>query len=65
MRNRARLLIARLEFEPAKVQLEEIREYLSSRKNPNQERGYNETAVFLELGQKNYSKALEHLRRLE
>ena len=60
MQNRARLSIARQEFDSAKVQLEEIRQYLSSRKNPNQERGYNETAGFLELGQKNYTKALEY-----
>ena len=60
MQNRARLSIARQEFDSAKVQLEEIRQYLSSRKNPNQERGYNETAGFLELGQKNYAKALAY-----
>lgn len=63
MQNNARLLIARLEFDPAKVQLEEIREYVSSRKNPNQDRGYNETAGFLELGQKNYTKALEYFAK--
>ena len=60
MQNRARLSIARHEFDSAKVQLEEIRQYLSSRKNPNQERGYNEAAGFLELGQKNYAKALAY-----
>lgn len=60
MQNRARLSIARQQFDSAKVQLEEIRQYLSSRKNPNQERGYNETAGFLELGQKNYAKALAY-----
>lgn len=65
MQNRARLLIARLEFDPAKVQLEEIRQYLSSRKNPNQDRGYNETAGFLELGQKNYAKALEYFAKAD
>ncbi len=65
MQNRARLLIARLEFDPAKAQLEEIRQYLSSRKNPNQERGYNETAGFLELGQKDYAKALEYFAKAD
>jgi tetratricopeptide (TPR) repeat protein len=60
MQNRARLLIAREEFDSAKMQLEEIRQYLDSRKNPNQEQGYNETAGFLQLGQKNYAKALEY-----
>ena len=60
MQNRARLLIAREEFDSAKIQLGEIRQYLDSRKNPNQERGYNETVGFLELGQKNYAKALEY-----
>jgi tetratricopeptide (TPR) repeat protein len=60
MQNRARLSIARQEFDSAKVQLEEIRQYLSARKNPNQQRGYNETAGFLELGQKNYAKALQY-----
>jgi tetratricopeptide (TPR) repeat protein len=65
MRNQARLLIARQEFEPAKVQLEEIRQYLSSRKNLNQDRSYNETAAFLELGQKNYTKALEYFAKAD
>jgi tetratricopeptide (TPR) repeat protein len=65
MRNRARLSIARQEFDPAKAQLEEMRQYLSSRKNPNQERGYNETAGFLELGQKNYAKALEYFAKAD
>jgi tetratricopeptide (TPR) repeat protein len=65
MRNHARLLIARQEFDAAKTQLEEIREYLSSRKNPNQDRGYNETAGFLELGQKNYAKALEYFTKAD
>jgi len=65
MRNHARLLIARQEFDAAKTQLEEIRQYLSSRKNPNQDRGYNETAGFLELGQKNYAKALEYFAKAD
>lgn len=65
MQNHARLLIARLEFDQAKAQLEEISQYLSSRKNPNQERGYNETAGFLELGQKNYIKALEYFAKAD
>lgn len=65
MQNQARLLIARLEFDQAKAQLEEIRQYLSSRKNSNQERGYNETAGFLELGQKNYAKALEYFAKAD
>ncbi|MGI8918045.1 MAG: tetratricopeptide repeat protein [Pyrinomonadaceae bacterium] len=65
MQNQARLLIARREFDQAKIQLEEIRQYLSSRKNSNQERGYNETAGFLELGQKNYAKALEYFAKAD
>lgn len=65
MQNRARLLIAREEFEPAKVQLEEIRQYLSSRKNSNQDRRYNETAGLLELSQKNYTKALEYFAKAD
>lgn len=65
MQNRARLAIARQEFDPAKVQLEEIRQYVSSRKNPNQDRGYNFTAGFLELGQKNYAKALEYFAKAD
>lgn len=60
MQNRARLFIARHEFDSAKTQLEEIRQYVDLRKNPNQERGYNETAGFLDLAQKNYAKALEY-----
>jgi tetratricopeptide (TPR) repeat protein len=65
MQNRARLLIARLEFDPAKAQLEEIKQYLSTRKNSNQDRGYNATAGFLELGQKNYSKAVEYFAKAD
>jgi len=65
MQSRARLLIARQEFGPAKAQLEEIRQYLSSRKNPNQERAYNQTAGFLELGQKEYAKALEYFAKAD
>jgi tetratricopeptide (TPR) repeat protein len=65
MRSRARLSIARQEFGPATTLLEEMRQSLSSRKNPNQEMGYNETAGFLELGQKNYAKALEYFAKAD
>lgn len=65
MQRSARLSIARLEFDPAKTQLEEIRQYLLSRKNLNQERRYNETAGFFELGQKNYTKALEYFAKAD
>jgi tetratricopeptide (TPR) repeat protein len=65
MQNRARLLIAREDFDSTKTQLEEIRQYVDSRKNPNQERGYNETAGFFELGQKNYAKALEYFAKAD
>lgn len=65
MQNHARLLIARLEFDPAKTQVEEIRQYVASRKNTTQDRGYNETAGFLELGQKNYAKALEFFAKAD
>lgn len=65
MQNRARLLIARMEFAPAKVQVEEMKQYLSTRKNPNQDRTYNETAGHLELGQKNYAKALEYFAKAD
>jgi tetratricopeptide (TPR) repeat protein len=59
MSNHARLLIAREEFGTAKTQLEEIRQYLDLRKNPNQERGYKAIVGLLELKQKNYAKAIE------
>jgi tetratricopeptide (TPR) repeat protein len=59
MQSRARLLIARGEFGPARTQLDEIRQYLDARKNPNQERGYNALVGLLELKQKNYAKAME------
>ncbi len=59
MQNNVRLLIAREEFGPARTQLEEVKQYLASRKNPNQERGYNATFGLLELKQKNYAKAIE------
>jgi tetratricopeptide (TPR) repeat protein len=65
MQNRARLLIARQEFEAANTQLEEIGQYLASRKNTNQEKGYNLTAGVLDLGQKNYAKALEHFAKAD
>ncbi len=65
MQNHARLLIARKEFDQAKTQLDEISQYLSSRKNTNQDRAYNETAGFLELGQKNYTKALEYFAKAD
>ena len=59
MQNHARLLIARGDFDPARTQLNEIRQYLDSRKNPNQERGYYAMVGLLELKQKNYAKAIE------
>ena len=59
MQNHARLLIAREEFGPARTQLDEIRQYLDARKNPNQERGYYAMVGLLELKQKNYAKAIE------
>jgi tetratricopeptide (TPR) repeat protein len=65
MRNQARLQIARQEFEAAKGSLEEMGQYLSSRKNPNQHMAYNETAGLLELGQKNYVKALEYFAKAD
>jgi len=65
MQNHARLLIAREEFSPAKTQLEEIRQYLPSRKNPNQERGYNAMVRLLELKQKNYTKAIESFTKAD
>ncbi len=65
MQNRARLLIARDEFGPAKAQLEEIRQYLAMRKNPNQERAYNAMVGMLELKQKNYAKALESFAKAD
>lgn len=65
MQNRARLSIARQEFDSARTQLEEIRQFLDSRKNRNQELRYNETAGLLELGQKNYAKALEYFAKAD
>lgn len=65
MLNHARLLIARDELSPAKTQLEEIRQYLAARKNPNQERAYNSLTGLLELKQKNYAKALESFTKAD
>jgi tetratricopeptide (TPR) repeat protein len=59
MMNRTRLLIARDDFGTAKTQLDELRQYLDARKNPNQERGYNAAVGLFELKQKNYAKAIE------
>lgn len=63
MQNRARLLIARQEFGPAKTELEEIGRFVAAKKNPNQERAYNQTLGLLELGQKNYAKAVEYFSK--
>jgi tetratricopeptide (TPR) repeat protein len=65
MSNNARFLIAREEFGPARTQLDEIRQYLDSRKNPNQERGYNAMVGLLELKQKNYAKAIESFAKAD
>jgi tetratricopeptide (TPR) repeat protein len=65
MSNQVRLLIARGEFAAAQTQLAEIRQFLDSRKNPNQERGYNAMVGLLEMKQKNYAKALESFSKAD
>jgi tetratricopeptide (TPR) repeat protein len=65
MLNHARLLIAREEFDSAMTQLEKIKQYLASRKNPNQERGYRGMVGLLELKQKNYQKAMESFAKAD
>jgi tetratricopeptide (TPR) repeat protein len=57
--NHAFLLIKQQQFDPAGSQVEEIGRLVAAKKNPNWERGYNTTLGHLELGRKNYAKAIE------
>lgn len=63
MQNHALLLIGRKEFGPARTQLDELGQLVAAKKNPNREFGYNEGLGFLELGQKNYAKAIEYFSK--
>ena len=54
----ARLLIARDQFGPAQAQLDEMKQFISTRPNPNQERTWYGLAGMLDLKQKNYSRAI-------
>jgi tetratricopeptide (TPR) repeat protein len=58
-----RLLAAKGNFDAAKVELEAMRQHLATRKNVNQERGYNLAAGYLELQQKDYAKASEYFAK--
>lgn len=53
----SRLLAARGEFDAARAEVEAMRQFVSTRKNVNQERNYNLIAGYVELKQKNYAKA--------
>lgn len=55
----ARLLIAREDFAAARSQLNDVKQHLTTLKNPNFERAYNGGVGLLELKQKNYPAALE------
>ena len=55
----ARLLAARGDFDAARVELKAMGEYLSTRKNINQQRNFNQVSGLVELKQKNYPKAQE------
>ncbi|HJQ32663.1 MAG TPA: tetratricopeptide repeat protein [Pyrinomonadaceae bacterium] len=60
---RAFLLIMRQQFDPAGAQLAETWKLVEAKKNPNWERGYNESLGYLELGRKNYAKAIEYFAK--
>lgn len=59
----ARLLAARGEFDAARVELAAMSEFLSKKKNVNQERNYYQASGYVELKQKNYAKATEYLAK--
>ncbi|HWW75248.1 MAG TPA: tetratricopeptide repeat protein [Pyrinomonadaceae bacterium] len=60
---RAFLLIRQQQFDPAGAQLAEAWKLVEAKKNPNWERGYNESLGYLELGRKNYAKAIEYFSK--
>ena len=60
---RARYLAARGEFDAARTELDKARSHVATTKNPNQERNLNMAAGYVELKQKNYAKANEHLAK--
>ena len=55
----ARVLAAKGEFDAARVQLEAMGQFLSTRKDINRERNFNQASGYVELKQKNYAKANE------
>lgn len=63
MMGSARLLIARGQFDQARAKLDEVKQFVATRNNPNMERNYNQVAGMLELKQKNYAKAIEYLSK--
>jgi tetratricopeptide (TPR) repeat protein len=63
MISNARLLIARGQFDQAKAKLDETKQFLATRNNPNMDRTYNQVSGLLELKQKNYAKAIDYLSK--
>ena len=61
--NQAFLLIMRQQLDPAGAQLAESWKLVEAKKNPNWEQGYNATLGQLELGRKNYAKAIEYFSK--
>jgi tetratricopeptide (TPR) repeat protein len=55
----ARLSAARGDFDAARSEVDAMRQFVAARKNVNQERTYNLAAGYVELKQKNYTKANE------
>ena len=60
-----RLLIARDQFGPAQAQLDEMKQFISTRPNPNQERTWYGLAGMLDLKQKNYSRAIYDFAKVD
>jgi tetratricopeptide (TPR) repeat protein len=65
MLDTSRLLIARGDFNGARLQLEAMQTITAATKNPNFERTYHQVFGSLELKQKNYPQALEHLAKAD
>jgi len=65
MLDNSRMKIAKGDFDAARKQLDEMGQMTPVLKNPNLERNYHEAYGMLELKQKNYPKAIEHLAKAD
>jgi tetratricopeptide (TPR) repeat protein len=65
MLDSSRLMIAKGDFDAARKQLEDMGTTVAAIKNPNFDRAYHEVYGTLELKQKNYPRAIEHLSKAD